>query len=72
LAITLRQTLAPSETWVCLPHWVRIYKTLRITPAMAANLPDRVWDWADIVAMMDEGAPKPGRPKTYKKCKAEM
>jgi hypothetical protein len=45
---------------------------LRITPAVAANLPDRVWDWADIVAMMDEGAPKPGRPKTYKKRKAEM
>jgi hypothetical protein len=58
--------------WTVWYNWVRIHKTLRITPAMAANLSDRVWDWADIVAMMDEVAPKPGRPKTYKKREAEM
>jgi len=48
-------------------NWTRIHKTLRITPAMAAGLTDRVWDLADFVAIMDEVAPKPGRPKTYKK-----
>ncbi len=48
-------------------NWIRIHKTLRVTPAMAAGLTDRVWDMADIVALMDEVAPKPGRPKTYKK-----
>jgi len=45
----------------------RIHTTLRTTPAMAAGLTDRVWDMDEIVAMMDEVAPKPGRPKTYKK-----
>jgi hypothetical protein len=34
---------------------------------MAAGLTDRVWSVEEIVAMMDEVAPKPGRPKTYKK-----
>jgi IS1 family transposase len=48
-------------------NWTRIHKTLRTTPAMAAGLTDRVWDMAEIVALMDEVAPKPGRPKTYKK-----
>lgn len=48
-------------------NWTRIHKTLRITPAMAAGLTDRVWSIEEIVEMMDEVAPKPGRPKTYKK-----
>jgi len=51
-------------------NWTRIHKTLRVTPAMAAGLTDRVWDMANIVALMDEVAPKPGRPKTYKKREA--
>jgi hypothetical protein len=40
---------------------------LRVTPAMAASITDRVWSVEEIVAMMDEAAPKPGRPKTYRK-----
>lgn len=48
-------------------NWTRIHKTLRVTPAMAAGLSDRVWEMADIVALMDAAAPKPGRPKTYEK-----
>ena len=53
--------------WTVWYNWVRIHKSLRITPAMAANLTDTVWSWETIVAKMDEVAPKPGRPKTYKK-----
>lgn len=34
---------------------------------MEANLTDHVWDMKEIVAVMDEPAPKPGRPITYKK-----
>lgn len=45
----------------------RILTTLRATPAMAADLTDRVWDLADVVALMDDVAPKPGRPKAYRK-----
>jgi IS1 family transposase len=53
--------------WAVWYNWVRIHKSLRITPAMAANLTDTVWTWEMIVAKMDEIAPKPGRPKSYKK-----
>jgi IS1 family transposase len=53
--------------WTVWYNWVRIHKSLRVTPAMAAGLTDRLWAWEEIIAAMDEIAPKPGRPKTYKK-----
>ena len=48
-------------------NFCRIHKTLRVTPAMEAGLTDRIWDMEDILAIMDKRAPKPGRPKAYKK-----
>ncbi len=53
--------------WSVWYNWVRIHKSLRVTPAMAANLTDTLWSWETIVAKMDEIAPKAGRPKNYKK-----
>jgi hypothetical protein len=37
-------------------NWLRIHKTLRVTPAMAAGLSDTVMDWADIIVLMDADA----------------
>jgi len=34
-------------------NFVRIHQTLRVTPAMAAGVSDRVWEIADIVALLD-------------------
>lgn len=34
-------------------NFVRIHQTLRITPAMAAGVTDRVWEIADIVAVLE-------------------
>jgi hypothetical protein len=34
---------------------------------MASELTDHLWTMEEIVEMMDTVAPKPGRPKTYKK-----
>lgn len=48
-------------------NWCRIHKTLRVTPAMAAGLTDELLSFDDLVVLMDAVAPKPGRPKTYKK-----
>ena len=48
-------------------NFIRIHKTLRVTPAMEAGLSETVWDMEDLVRIMDERAPKPGRPKTYNK-----
>lgn len=35
-------------------NFIRIHKTLRVTPAMAAGVADRVWSWEDIIAIVDE------------------
>lgn len=48
-------------------NWVRIHKTLRVTPAIAAGLTDRVWDMSDIAALVAAADPKPGPRGPYKK-----
>jgi IS1 family transposase len=35
-------------------NFVRIHQTLRITPAMAAGVTDRVWEIADIAKLLDD------------------
>jgi IS1 family transposase len=35
-------------------NFTKIHKTTRVTPAMAAGLTDRVWDMADVVAMIEQ------------------
>jgi hypothetical protein len=34
-------------------NWMKIHKTLRVTPAMEAGLTDRVFDMADLVALIE-------------------
>jgi len=34
-------------------NFVRIHKTLRVTPAMAAGVADRPWEIRDIVALLN-------------------
>jgi hypothetical protein len=34
-------------------NFVRIHKTLKTSPAMAAGVSDRLWDMTDIVALID-------------------
>ena len=41
-------------------NFVRIHKSLRVTPAMAAGVTDRLWEMKDIVALIDAAAPKAG------------
>lgn len=48
-------------------NFVRVHKTLRVTPAMAAGVTDKLWDMKDIVALIDASAPKPGPRGSYKK-----
>ena len=37
----------------CYYNFCRIHQTLRVTPAMAAGVATRVWEIADIVALLD-------------------
>ena len=48
-------------------NWVRIHKSLRVTPAMAAGITDRLWSMEEIAEMTDATLPKPGRPTNYRK-----
>ena len=47
-------------------NFIRIHKTLRVTPAMEAGLSETVWDMEDLVRIMDQRAPKPGPRGPYK------
>jgi hypothetical protein len=41
-------------------NWIRIHKTLRVTPAMAAGLTDRLFEMTDLVALIEQAeAPTP-------------
>jgi IS1 family transposase len=42
-------------------NFVRIHQTLRVTPAMAAGVTDRVWDVADIVRLLEDQKPTKDR-----------
>ena len=35
-------------------NFVRIHKTLRVTPAMVAGVTDKLWDVSDIVAVLEK------------------
>jgi hypothetical protein len=47
--------------------FVKIHKTLRVTPAMQAGLTDHVLTFEDIAMMIDASMPKPGPRGPYKK-----
>jgi hypothetical protein len=35
-------------------NFVRIHKTLRVTPAMAAGVTDKLWKITDVVAILEK------------------
>ena len=48
-------------------NFVRIHKTLKCSPAMAARISKTLWSMDDIVALIDARAEAPNRPAIYKK-----
>ncbi len=48
-------------------NFCRIHKTLKVTPAMAAGITDRLWSLEDIAALIDARSDKPNRPAAYRK-----
>jgi IS1 family transposase len=47
-------------------NFVRIHKTLRMSPAMAAGVSDRLWSMEDIVALIDAREEPPKKRGAYK------
>lgn len=52
-------------------NFVRIHKTLKVSPAMAAKVADRLWSMEDIAEAIDARAAAPKRPASYRKRAAE-
>ena len=48
-------------------NFVRMHKTLRMSPAMAAGVADRLWSLDDVLARIDADAPAPAKRDPYKK-----
>ncbi len=47
-------------------NFIRMHKTLKCTPAMAAGIAKTLWNMEDVVALIDAQAVAPKRPTTYK------
>jgi IS1 family transposase len=50
-------------------NFVRMHKTLKCSPAMAAGLTGTLWEMEKIVELIDARAAKPNRPAIYKTLK---
>ena len=37
----------------CIYNFVRIHKSLKVSPAMAAGLTDKLWGWEEVIALID-------------------
>tara|TARA_R110000868_G_scaffold394419_3_gene665758 strand:+ start:2798 stop:3049 length:252 start_codon:yes stop_codon:yes gene_type:complete len=48
-------------------NFIRIHKTLRMSPAIAAGVTDRLWSLDDVVSSIDARAPAPKVRGPYKK-----
>ena len=48
-------------------NFVRLHKTLRVTPAMAAGVSDRLWEIADIAKMVEDAETRPAKRGPYRK-----
>ena len=53
-------------------NFVRLHSTLRVTPAMAAGVTERLWEVSDIVALWEAVEPKAKKRGAYKKAGATI
>ncbi len=51
-------------------NFVRIHPKLRMTPAMAAGVSDRLCEIGDIVKLVEDAEAKPGKRGSYKKARS--
>lgn len=48
-------------------NFVRVHKTLRMSPAMATGVTDKLWDVSDLVALVEAAETGPKKRGPYKK-----
>jgi hypothetical protein len=44
--------------WICFYNFCRVHKTLRMTPATAANAADHIWTMDELIAATTEQSEK--------------
>ncbi len=49
----LKRPRDPVALFAMYYNFVRVHKTLRVTPAMAANVTKRLWEMSDIVDVLE-------------------
>jgi hypothetical protein len=64
-------TLTWSALYVVWYNFCRIYKSLRVSPGMSANVSDRLWSMDDVAEMIEARLTKPGKRGPYKQRAAE-
>jgi hypothetical protein len=42
-------------------NFVKVHMTLRMNPAMAAGVSDRLWSMEDVAELVEASLPKPGK-----------
>jgi hypothetical protein len=53
-------------------NFTHIHKKLRMSPAMAAGVTNRLWSLDDVIAKIDELSPQPTKRGSYKKRSDEI
>ncbi len=53
-------------------NFVRVHKSLRVSPAMAAGISDRLWSMEDLAGLVEAADVKPGKRGSYKKVRSEV
>ncbi len=48
-------------------NFIRIHKSLKVSPAMAAGLTAKLWGWEDVIALIDSRQEAPKKRGPYKK-----
>jgi len=50
-------------------NFVKMHKAVRMTPAMAAGVTDKLWSMTDLAEMIDATLPTPGKRGPYRKAR---
>ena len=62
---TLENHMHMVALYTCWYSFIRVHKTLRMSPAMAAGVADKLWSKDELCELMDAVAPKAGPSGLY-------
>jgi hypothetical protein len=54
MRITLAHNVSVSESAIMHPNFMRLHKTLKVTPAMAASVTSKLREMSDMVKLLED------------------